>query len=231
MLRSSDGARLPAITPEAIVSVNDAVTRVVRDAILRGKFRPGERLVQDDLAAELKVSRQPVREALRRLESEGLIIQLPQRGFVVREYSEGDVRENYYLRQLLECEAARLAAGRILPQELEPLKAANRAMADAVSAQDASSVVERNARFHRLVHESARMPGLVRLINQLWVGLTVLTPLFISGRASRSIREHEAIIAALQAHDAEQADTAMREHIRQASEEYFAQPVPGSAEV
>ena len=214
-------SRLSPVTPEVLVSVSEAVTRSLREAILQGRLRPGERLVQDELAAELGVSRQPVREALRRLESEGLIVQLPQRGFVVREYGEEDIRENYHLRQLLESEAARLAAERIRPDELEELGAVNRALAEAVEAGDSASMVELNAQFHRLVHESARMPQLVRLIQQLWAGRTVFTPLFVPGRARRSVAEHDELLRALADRNPRRAAAAMREHIARAAADYF----------
>ena len=214
-------SRLSPVTPEVVVSVSEAVTRSLREAILQGRLLPGERLVQDELAAELGVSRQPVREALRRLESEGLIVQLPQRGFVVREYREEDIRENYHLRQLLESEAARLAAERIRPDELEELRALNRALGEAVETGDTSSMVELNAQFHRMVHESSRIPQLVRLIQQLWAGRTVFTPLFVPGRARRSVAEHGELLQALAERNPERAAVAMREHIARAAADYF----------
>lgn len=221
-------SRLSRVTPEVLVSVSQAVTRLLREAILQGRLRPGERLVQEELATELGVSRQPVREALRRLEIEGLIVQLPQRGFVVREYRDEDIRENYHLRQLLESEAARFAAQRIEPDELEELRALNRTLGEAVEAGDTSSMVEVNAQFHRLIHDSARMPQLTRLIQQLWVGHTVFTPLFVPGRAPRSVAEHEEILQALTARDPERAAATMREHIARAASDYFRRGTPSS---
>jgi len=113
---------LDPVNSEMLVSVNDAVTRALREAILSGKIRPGDRLLQDELARQLGVSRQPVREALRRLQSEGLVVQTPQRGLLVREFTKADLQENYYLRQLLESEAAQSAAERITSAELQELK-------------------------------------------------------------------------------------------------------------
>jgi DNA-binding GntR family transcriptional regulator len=213
--------RFSPITSEILVSVGEAVTRTLREAILRGELRPGERLVQDDIATELGVSRQPVRDALRRLESEGLVIQLPRRGFIVREYREEDIRENYYLRQLLESEAARLAAERIQLGELEELRAINRALSEAVEMENLTLIAELNTRFHQVVHESSGMPQLVRIIKQLWLGRTVFTPIYIPGRARRSVEEHEEILQALADRNPERAASAMREHIARAAAEYF----------
>lgn len=238
--------------------MQEVVTRILREAILQGKLAPRERLVQDDLAAELGVSRQPVREALGRLESEGLIIRMPDRGFVVREYTEEDARENYHLRGLLESEAARLAAPRIQRDDLEALRTINRAMAEAagsrggdpgaggsVAGADGSAgavsgtypgpgawaLVDLNARFHRKIHECSGMPGLAGLISRLWVGLTVLTPLLAPGRPLRSVAEHERLIEALAARDAEAAAAAMREHIEAGAREYFSAGRGRAAEV
>lgn len=227
MAREQAGTPLTPVNPEVLVSASDVVTRTLREAIWYGRFRPGDRLFQDELAAQLRVSRQPVREALRQLRSEGLVVRLPQRGVVVREFSESDIRENYHLRELLESEAARLAADRMQAAELEELKAINQAMARALSENDSSTLLELNAQFHRLVHESTRMSMLARLIGQLWAGLTIYTPLFIPGRASHSISEHAAIVAALEQRNPEKAASAMRAHIRAAAKEYFHQRTRG----
>lgn len=220
-LRKDQLSRVASVSPEVLVSTSEAVTRTLRDAILQGKFGPGDRLHQGDLAAQLGVSRQPVREALRRLQSEGFVVQSRQRGMVVREFSESDIRENYRLRQLLEAEAAYLAAESIESSELRDLKDSNRAMAEALSTRDIDRFLDLNAQFHRIVRRASRMPTLVRLIDQLWVGRTVFTPLFVPGRASRSIEEHAALVAVLEERDPEQAASTMRNHIREAAAEYF----------
>jgi DNA-binding GntR family transcriptional regulator len=136
---------------------------------------------------------------------------------VVRESTEEDIRENYYLRELLESEAAHLAAKQIRPGELQALKSLNQAISEAISRGDTSKLIELNVQFHRRVREAARMPTLVRLIDQLWVGRTIFTPLFVEGRASRSVEEHAALISALESHNSEKAAAAMREHIRRAA--------------
>jgi len=221
IIDAAQKAVLTSVSPDMLTSVNDVVTRTIRVAILRGKFPPGHRLLQEDLAAQLGVSRQPVREALRRLQTEGLVVHAPRRGMVVREFSKDDVHENYRLRQLLESEAALLAAERIGPAQVQRLRDINQAMAGAVSTDDSDRLLELNAEFHRSIHEAARMPTLARLISQLWVGLTVFTPLFIPGRAKRSVKEHRALIAALEKHNSEEAASVMRAHIERAAAEYF----------
>jgi DNA-binding GntR family transcriptional regulator len=214
---------LPPLRPEVLVSINDLVTRTIREAILQGRLRPGERLQQDRLAAELRVSRQPVREALRRLQAEGLVVQLPQRWMTVQTFSAEAVQENYRLRSILESEAARAAARLIRPAEINKLKDTTKVMARTIlaSKDSLSKVTDLNQQFHRIVWESSRMPTLQRFIEQLWVGRTVFTPLFIPGRARRSVAEHEAIIKALERHDPKAAGETMQAHITRAAKEYF----------
>jgi DNA-binding GntR family transcriptional regulator len=188
---------------------------------------------------------------MRRLESEGLIVRTPGHGFVVRKYTEEDARENYYLRGLLESEAARLAAQRIQPDEIEALRAINRALAEAAGncgddpregaaaagagglypGANAWALVDLNARFHQKIHECSGMPGLASLISRLWVGLTVLTPLLTPGRPLQSVAEHERLIEALAARDPGAAAAAMREHIGAGARAYFSVGRGGMAEV
>jgi DNA-binding GntR family transcriptional regulator len=217
-------ANLRPLRPDALVSINDLVTRTIREAILKGALPPGARLQQDRLAAELRVSRQPVREALRRLQAEGLVVQLPQRWMAVQTFSAEAIRENYRLRSVLESEAARAAAQSIRPPELGKLKGITKTMVQATSAdrESSSKIISLNHQFHRLIWESSRMPTLLRFIEQLWVGRTIFTPLFIPGRARRSAAEHEMILHALERHDPAAAAENMQAHITHAAGEYFA---------
>jgi DNA-binding GntR family transcriptional regulator len=216
-------AALTPVGPDATASVSEAVTKTLRTAILTGRLRPGDRLLQVTLAEQLRVSRQPVREALQRLKDEGLVVRRMPHGVTVRKVTDEDIRENYHLRALLESEAARFAADRVESDQIKQLKILNRTMSEAATFGDISDLVDLNTQFHRRVHEAARMPILVRLIGQLWGGRTIFTPLFVPGRATRAVAEHDALIAAFEAHDPEKAASAMRDHIRRAEEEYFAQ--------
>jgi DNA-binding GntR family transcriptional regulator len=223
-------------------SAAQLVADVVRRRILEGALPPGTCLRQEELAAGLGVSRQPVREALQRLVMEGLLVKQPDRSVAVRRFTLDEVRENYTLRALLESAAARFAAAAITDRHLTSLRAVQEAMNRALVEGDAGLAVELNARIHRLVHEASRMPTLISLIEQLWIGLTVFTPLFVPGRGRHSREEHEAVIAALAARDPDRAEAAMRHHIESAARDYFRyaeatsqaavplRPAPGSDE-
>lgn len=221
MSRASREFSFGPIPLSGIASVSDVVVRTVRDAILHGRLQAGDRLQQDKLAQQLRVSRQPVREALRRLQSEGLVVQLPQRWMAVRDFSPHEILEHSRIRLILEPEAARIAAEHIQPSEIEALKSINRAMARLISAGQLSKVAALNAEFHHRIYEAARMPTLTRLIEQLWVNRAVLTPPFIpGGRGRRTIDEHAAVVRALERGSARGAAKAMRDHIARAANEY-----------
>jgi DNA-binding GntR family transcriptional regulator len=219
----SPSAELTPISFGKVASVTDLATQAIRQAILDGRLRPGERLVQDELAASLGVSRQPIREAVRRLESEGLVDgRNHARGLTVRSYSVDDVVENYHLRRLLEAEAARLAASHVSDADIGRLDAILKAMVDTHARGDHVEFSELNRRFHRAIHELSGLPTLLRLIEQLWGGFTVLTPIFIAGRAEESIDEHRDIVAALRERDPQAASQKMIDHIIRASAQYLA---------
>ncbi len=202
-------------------SAAQLVAAAIRRRILEGSLPAGECLRQEELATALGVSRQPVREALQRLVIEGLLVKQPDRSVVVRRFTLDEVRENYTLRALLESAAARFAAAVITDRQLTGLRAVQDGMNRAIAEGDAGLAVELNARIHRLIHEASQMPTLISLIEQLWIGLTIFTPLFVPGRGRHSREEHEAVIAALAARDPDRAEGAMRRHIESAARDYF----------
>lgn len=212
---------LEPLPEELITSLRELVARHIRKAILEGRLRPGEKLIQEELAKSLGISRQPVREALRRLEAEGLVVHQPRRGVFVREYTPADMREIYMLRRLLEGEAGRLAAVHMEPAQWLQLEQINEQMAEAAAAADGDRFVELNHTFHHLIHVGARSPRLVELIQRVWIGDTIYGPLFLPGRAARSVAEHRRILEALRQRDAEAAAAAICEHITNAERDYF----------
>jgi DNA-binding GntR family transcriptional regulator len=202
-------------------SIAQAVAASLRTKVFDGTLRPGGRLRQEELAEALGVSRQPVREALQRLIAEGLLVKQPDRSVAVRQFSSEAIKENYILRAALESTAARFAAQNRTQLQLIAMRAAHVAMNRAVTEEDSALTIEFNAQLHRLIHQGSHMPILISLINQLWIGLTVFTPLFVPGRSERSNLEHEAVISAIATRDGELAETAMRAHVEAAAEDYF----------
>lgn len=212
---------LGQIQPGVVVSLADAVASSLREAILSGKLKAGERILQDRLAADLGVSRQPVRDAIKRLQAEGLVTELRNRRLVVREYTRRDILENYLLRRLLEAEAAKIAARTISERDLSELVTLNRELQRATSLSEANRILELNQSFHRLLRYATGLPALVSTIDALWLGITIATPLSVPGRAQHSIEEHDDIIDAIRRRDSHGAEEAMSRHIDGACRDFL----------
>jgi DNA-binding GntR family transcriptional regulator len=196
----------------------DRVYHELRDNIGSHQIRPGERLQEVSLAAQLGVSRTPVREALARLESEGMIV-VEGRGFVVPELTDADIEEIYQLRFLLEPAAARIAVGEVgSPTDLASMSAA---VDDAVAAEkngDFRAFLEANSRFHNAWRALVPNRRMSKLLDQ-YVGhvrfLRVLT-LGDAGARKAALTGMKAIHAAFRKRDAEAAATAMHKHLETA---------------
>lgn len=191
------------------MSKSAVVTSALRELIVRGEFEPGTRLRQRDLAARFGVSATPVREALRRLETEGLIHYDLHRGATVIEATVGVRDENFQIRAALEALAARMAASRITAQELDDLQALHREM-EAAKSNDAD-VMDINRRFHFKIYEAARSPTLLALLRLLWQSLPQESQ--VSRPVSESIRQHARILVALGNRLPDAAESLTREHI------------------
>lgn len=185
------------------------------DAIDRGEFGPGARLTEMDLAQRFGVSRTPVREALSRLESQGVLARDARRGMVVAALDYDQVGELYDLREVVEGLAARLAARRAAPAEIQVLR-------DMVEAdrglEDPTALAIANKKFHRQLHRASHNRYLIQMLEGMRRSLALLagTAFASPGRAAESIAEHDAIVAALEARDEAAAEEAARQHIANA---------------
>ncbi|MBK7017363.1 MAG: GntR family transcriptional regulator [Sulfuritalea sp.] len=196
----------------------DRVYYELRDNIGSHQIRPGERLQEVSLAAQLGVSRTPVREALARLESEGMIV-VEGRGFVVPELTDADIEEIYQLRFLLEPAAARIAVAEVSsPTDLASMSSA---VDDSVAAEktgDFRAFLEANSRFHNAWRALIPNRRMSKLLDQ-YVGhvrfLRVLT-LGDPGARKAALAGMKAIHAAFRKRDAEAAATAMHKHLETA---------------
>lgn len=190
----------------------DAYGRLLEE-IRTGRLRPGERLTETDIAARLGISRTPVREAIRLLESDGLVTHTPRVGATVRSLDHAEITELYEMRAVLEGTAARFAARAAYDSETAELEAINREMTGATG--DVARLYALNLRFHAVLLDAARNRFLVRAVQSIQKALLILGPSTMeeSGRAERAIAEHAGIIAALKAHDGAAAEQAMRDHI------------------
>lgn len=178
-----------------------------------GNLPPGTRLREVELAERLSISRTPVREALKRLELQGLVAHEPHHGAVVASLEYGQVTEMYLLREVLEGTAARLAAQHATAVEigvLERMVATDRALVD-----QPQRLAQTNRRFHQQVRDTARNRYLGSALEALRLSLALLagTTLGAPGRAAQSVEEHGAIVASIAARDPDGAEQAARQHI------------------
>jgi DNA-binding GntR family transcriptional regulator len=183
--------------------------------ISAGTLRPGERLIEVEIAERLGISRTPVREAIRQLESDGLVSHLPRAGSVVRTLEYAEIAELYEMRAVLEGTAARFAARAASEIEITELDAIN---AEMRAAPDTRALFDANRQFHSVLLNAARNRFLVRAVEAVQKTLLILGPSTLeeSARADEAIREHEKIVAALRARNADAAEAAMRRHIEEA---------------
>jgi DNA-binding GntR family transcriptional regulator len=189
--------------------------RRLLEEIGRGELQPGTRLREVELAERLGISRTPIREAIRQLESDGLVVHLPRQGATVRVLEYSEIMELYEMRAVLEATAARLAARVASPVELAELRALNEELAKAGHGKDA---YELNRQFHLTLLDVAKNRFLVKATDALQKTLLILgtTTLIEPERAKQAVAEHEAILEALDARDGARAETLMRAHIEAA---------------
>lgn len=191
------------------------VCNVLRKAILEGNFEPGERLKQEELAGALGVSRMPVREALRKLETEGLIELVPHRGAIVKSFNTDDVEEIYELRSSLEKMAVQKSVKHMTPEDISEL---DRLTSEMKNTNDAERFVNANIQFHRILTKHCSWDRLLSFIETLWNGFPQQTPHMLSGQVELSNQEHDHILQAVKKNDALKAADLVSRHISRTGE-------------
>ena len=220
MHSANDSPKLHALDLETVdrgdLPLSDAVYGAISQALRTGRYPAHSRLVESELGTALGVSRTPVRDALRRLESDGLVRSEPNRGYVVADLME-DVAHVFLIRERLEGLAAGLAAETITRSELEELDALQVEMETLVAASptDIDRLVELNGELHRRITEASRSPRLINLIERLhpqYMSYQVLR-LYTDEERRRSIREHREVLDALWQRDSEAAERVINRHL------------------
>ena len=184
--------------------------------IQKGLLKPGDYLREQVIAEELGVSRTPVREALRRLESDGLVISEPRFGMVIRDLSYAEVVELYEIREVLERTAAQMSARVITAIELQELELIQGAMEKA--RHDSREMAVLNHVFHVAVLNSAKNRYLWKALESVQKAMLILGPstMEFPERADTAIEEHRLLLEALRARDVEKAERVMGEHLTNA---------------
>lgn len=197
-------------SPGALPSRTAHVLETIKAGILNGQFKPGSALVENDLAGQFGVSKTPVREALKTLESSGLVVIRPYTGTTVRELTEQDALAIYDMRLLLEPEALRrsVSAG-------SDLTDAARALETAALAEDASTRSTANRDFHRALYAGCGNPLLIHTLDGLRDQTALVSASSWAREASweEEAHEHAAVLEAAHAGDADEAATLLHSHI------------------
>ena len=203
------------VTMNEYLPLRDVVFNTLRQAILKGELEPGERLMEIQLAERLGVSRTPIREAIRKLELEGLVLMIPRKGAEVAKISARSLRDVLEVRRSLEELAIELACQRMTEAELAQLERAQAAFRDAIGEGDAMKIAELDEAYHDVIYNCTRNARLVQILNNLREQMYRFRLEYIKEEDKRQILllEHEKILSALRGRRVAEARAAVREHI------------------
>lgn len=199
---------------EKHLTLREKILENIRDAIISGSLKAGSRVSEPELADRYGISRTPIREAFRQLESEGYLTVIPRRGAVVSEFSQKDVEEFYAIKSILEGYAARRACEKLTEKELDRLQAVNDRLAELAEHNDIKTFFRVHGDFHDMFIKAADNEKLRELISSLVTRFQRLRLMSLSlpGRMRISVQEHEKIIEAFRNKDAETAETLVRKN-------------------
>ncbi len=206
--------------PIASKTKNVAVYRKLRQAIIKGKLKPGQKIVMADLAKAFGLSETPVREAIRRLESDGYVQFTPHTGAIVTKIDGDELVEVYLIRIALEALATRLASPHITDKDIEFLSKKNHEIEVAIQQKKYENIGSINKDFHLRIYKAAPFPRLYKMICDLWDTFERWPSVFayVPERAVASAEEHKKIIQALKMGDTDLADRLMKEQKERAME-------------
>ncbi|PCD07750.1 GntR family transcriptional regulator [Peribacillus simplex] len=206
------------ITAILTLGITAQVTNAIRESIVTGEYEPGQKLSETVLSEYYKVSRTPIREAFKQLEREGLVEIIPRVGTCVTKPTEKELDELFTLKEVMEGLAAGLLAESGNAEDINNLKQAVSDMEIAIQTSDKKLYVEANDVFHSVIQEGANNSKLSYMLNLLlnqipyrqYVFLTIEDP----NRRERSLKEHQAVLIAIEKGNREEAEKAMREHVK-----------------
>lgn len=195
--------------------LRDVVFNTLRQAILTGDLKPGERLMEIHLADKLGVSRTPIREAIRKLELEGLVTMIPRRGAEVAQITEKSMMDVLEVRRAMDALCVELACERITVEELEALEAACEAFAEAVKSKDIKVIAKADVALHDIIVQATGNQRLVQLINNLSEQMYRYRFEYLKdcSRHESLIQEHRVIYESIVKRDREAASNAAKLHI------------------
>ena len=195
--------------------LRDIVFNTLRRAILRGELEPGERLMEIQLAEKLGVSRTPIREAIRKLELDGLVLMIPRRGAEVARISEKNLKDVLEVRRSLEELAMELACERMSDENFEELEQAEEDFKQAIKTGNILTIVEGDEAYHEVIYRCTGNDRLLQILSNLREQMYRFRLEYIKDENKRQnlLEEHEKILKALKSRDIALARSAVREHI------------------
>ena len=200
--------------------LRDVVFQTLRQAILRGELKPGERLMEIHLAQKLGVSRTPVREAIRKLELEGLVLMIPRKGAVVAEITISDLEDVLEVRMALEELAMKHACRRITKEQLDGLEQLAAVFSESLNGDDVGACAQADMLFHDAIYEATGNNRLTQILNNLREQMYRYRMEYLKDRHSHAqlLKEHEEILNALKCHDEKSALEWISRHIERQKE-------------
>ncbi|UCF32181.1 MAG: GntR family transcriptional regulator [bacterium] len=202
-------------------TLREQIASSLRESIIQGELPPGQKLTEPELAERLGISRTPIREAFRQLESEGFLTVIPRRGAVVSTITVKEIKDFYELKSLLEGYAARVAAERINLKDIEKLEKINNQLEDLAERGHVEGFFRKNEEFHNCFLQLCGNEKLMELRNTMvkrFLGFRMAT-LSLPGRLMESVRQHRSIIKAFQKRDGRLAEAIVVEHALLGGEE------------
>lgn len=208
--------KVPKLKMDSYQPLRDVIFETLRKAIVSGDIKPGERLMEVSLANQMGVSRTPVREAIRRLEAEGLVTMIPRRGTHVSELSVKDIMDVLEVRAVLDRLATELAAKRIQPSQLKTLESIHKQYISCVEKDNMEGAIKKDVEFHDIIYAASGNPRLVAVAGSLREHIYRFRVIYMSDNliAENVLHEHEEILEALRESKDNVASDLAEIHIR-----------------
>lgn len=205
---------------DAYLPLRDVVFNTLREAILKGELKPGERLMELQLASKLGVSRTPIREAIRMLEQEGLAVTIPRKGAEVAKMTEKDMEDVLQIREVLDKLAVSLASDNMSSTEIRDLEERMLQFEASIKSGDIRSLAQSDVNFHDVIYRATGNTKLITMLNNIREQIYRYRVEYLKDENAYPtlIREHRAIVEALKKHDKQKATEAMRIHVENQAE-------------
>ena len=201
---------------DAYLPLRDVVFNTLREAILKGELKPGERLMELQLAAKLGVSRTPIREAIRMLEQEGLAVTIPRKGAEVAKMTEKDMEDVLQIREALDELAAKIACEQISEEQLEELVATMHEFEESTKTDNVKKIAEADVKFHDIIYQATGNPKLVNMLNNLREQMYRYRVEYLKDENNYPtlMKEHKDIVEGLVRKNKTQVTETMHQHVK-----------------